>query len=59
MTRHAPAGTPPEVLVGATFIGLGWVGGAALPFVWVHAGIAAFAVMLAGGLLDILAALLY
>jgi hypothetical protein len=47
------------VLVGATFIGLGWVGGAALPFVWVHAGIAAFAVMLAGGLLDILAALLY
>jgi len=45
--------------VGATFIGLGYVGGAALPFVWVYAGLAAFALMLAGGLLGILAALLY
>ena len=45
--------------MGATFIGLGCVEGAALPFVWVHAGLAAFALMLAGGLLDILAALLY
>jgi len=49
----------PEVLVGATFIGLGCVGGAALPFVWVHAGIAAFALMLAGGVLYATGAVLY
>jgi hemolysin III len=49
----------PEVLVGATFIGLGCVGGLALPFVWMHAGIAAFALMLAGGLLYVIGALLY
>ncbi|MDQ2751227.1 MAG: hemolysin III family protein [Pseudonocardiales bacterium] len=49
----------PEVLVGATFIGLGCVGGAALPFVWMHVGVAAFALMLAGGLLYIVGALLY
>jgi hemolysin III len=49
----------PEVLVGATFIGLGCVGGAALPFVWMHVGVAAFALMLAGGLLYVIGALLY
>jgi hemolysin III len=49
----------PEVLVGATFIGLGCVGGAALPFVWTHVGVAAFALMLAGGLLYVIGALLY
>ena len=41
----------PEALVGATFIGLGWVAALALPGVWVHAGAAAGALMLAGGLL--------
>jgi hemolysin III len=49
----------PEVLVGATFIGLGCLGGAALPFVWIHVGVAAFALMLAGGCLYITGALLY
>jgi hemolysin III len=49
----------PEVLVGATFIGLGCVGGAALPFVWMHVGVAAFTLMLAGGLLYVIGALLY
>jgi hemolysin III len=38
----------PEVLVGA-----------ALPFVWMHVGVAAFALMLAGGLLYVIGALLY
>jgi hemolysin III len=49
----------PEALVGATFIGLGCVGIAALPYVWVHAGIAAFVLMLTGGLLYITGAVLY
>ena len=29
----------PELLVGATFVGLGWAGGLALPRVWIHAGV--------------------
>ena len=41
----------PERLVGAMFLGLGWVAGLALPGVWIHAGAAAGALMLAGGLL--------
>jgi hemolysin III len=49
----------PELLVGATFVGLGCIGGAALPFVWIHVGVAAFALMLAGGLLYAIGALLY
>ncbi|PZS32473.1 MAG: hemolysin III [Pseudonocardiales bacterium] len=49
----------PEALVGGTFIGLGCVGGAALPFVWMHVGIAAFALMLSGGLMYVIGALLY
>jgi hemolysin III len=49
----------PEVLVGATFIGLGCVGGAALPFVWMNAGIAAFVLIASGGLLYIAGAVLY
>jgi hemolysin III len=49
----------PEVLVGATFIGLGCVGGAALPFVWMHAGVAAFVLILAGGLLYVAGAVFY
>ena len=27
----------PELLVGATFVGLGWAAGLALPWVWIHA----------------------
>jgi hemolysin III len=49
----------PEVLVGATFIGLGCVGGAALPFVWMHVGVAAFVLILAGGLLYVAGAVFY
>ena len=30
----------PELLVGATFVGLGWAAGLALPEVWIHAGVA-------------------
>src|SRR5579875_1679522 len=30
----------PELLVGATFVGLGWMGGLAIPGVWIHGGLA-------------------
>jgi hemolysin III len=49
----------PEFLVGSTFVGLGWVGGLALPAVWLHSGVAAGALMLAGGLLYTAGALSY
>jgi hemolysin III len=41
----------PELLVGGTFIGLGWVAGLALPWVWIHAGVAPAVLLLIGGLL--------
>jgi hemolysin III len=49
----------PERVVGATFLGLGWVAAVALPGVWIHAGAAAGALMLAGGLLYTTGALSY
>jgi hemolysin III len=49
----------PELLVGSTFVGLGLVGGLALPAVWLHAGAAAGALLLAGGVLYIVGALSY
>jgi hemolysin III len=49
----------PELLVGATFAGLGWAAGLALPEVWIHAGVAPAALMLAGGLLYTAGALCY
>ena len=49
----------PERLVGAMFLGLGWVAGLALPGVWIHAGAAPGALMLAGGLLYTAGAISY
>jgi hemolysin III len=49
----------PEVLVGATFVGLGWVAALALPAVWIHAGAAPGALMIAGGVLYMAGALSY
>jgi hemolysin III len=49
----------PELLAGSTFVGLGWVAVLALPGVWTHAGAAAGALMLAGGLLYTAGALSY
>jgi hemolysin III len=49
----------PEVLVGATFIGLGSLAGLALPEVWIKAGVVPGALMLAGGLIYIAGALSY
>jgi hemolysin III len=49
----------PERLVGATFLALGWLGALALPAVWIHAGNAPGALMLAGGLLYTAGAISY
>jgi hemolysin III len=49
----------PELMVGATFVGLGWVAGLALPGVWIHAGAAPGVLMLAGGLLYTAGAISY
>jgi hemolysin III len=49
----------PELLVGTTFVGLGWVAGLALPGVWLHSGTVAGGLILAGGLLYTAGALSY
>jgi hemolysin III len=49
----------PEVVVGGTFVGLGWVAGLALPGMWIHAGAAPAMLVLAGGLLYTAGALSY
>jgi hemolysin III len=49
----------PELLVGGTFVGLGWLAGLALPAVWLHSGAPAGALMLAGGVLYTAGALSY
>jgi hemolysin III len=49
----------PELVVGSTFVGLGWVAVLALPGVWTHAGGAAGVLMLSGGLLYTAGALSY
>jgi hemolysin III len=49
----------PELLVGGTFVGLGWVAGIAIPGVWMHAGAGAGLLVLAGGLLYTYGALCY
>jgi hemolysin III len=59
MLTHLVWMSAPEVLVGGTYIGLGCLAGLALPYVWQRAGVAAFALMLAGGVLYIAGAVLY
>jgi hemolysin III len=49
----------PELLVGATFIGLGWVAGLAIPAVWIHSGVAAAVLLAVGGALYMAGALSY
>jgi hemolysin III len=58
VVRLVRASTP-EFVAGALFIGLGCVGGLALPWVWGHAGTASGVLMLAGGLLYIAGTLSY
>jgi hemolysin III len=49
----------PERIVGGTFIGLGCVGVLALPPIWVHDGVAPALLMMAGGGLYVVGAILY
>lgn len=49
----------PELLVGGTFVALGWAAGLGVPVVWLHSGTAAGALMLAGGVLYTVGALSY
>jgi len=49
----------PELLVGSTFVALGWAGGLALPAVFLHSGAWAGALLLVGGLLYTAGALSY
>jgi hemolysin III len=59
MLTHVVWMSAPEVLVGGTYIALGCLAGLALPYVWQRAGVAAFTLMLAGGVLYIAGAVLY
>jgi hemolysin III len=47
----------PELLVGGTFVGLGWVAALALPWVWIHFGVVPAVLILVGGLLYTVGAL--
>ena len=49
----------PERLVGATFVGLGCAAGLALPWVWIHVGVAPAVLILGGGLLYVAGAISY
>ena len=49
----------PELVAGTMFVGLGWLAGLALPWVWVHAGVTPAVLMLTGGLLYTAGALSY
>lgn len=49
----------PEVVVGATFVALGWAAGLSLPAVWIHGGAAPGALMLSGGMLYTAGAISY
>jgi len=49
----------PELVAGAMFVGLGWLAGLALPWVWARAGVAPAVLMLTGGLLYTAGALSY
>jgi hemolysin III len=56
--RMARMGTP-ELVAGAMFVGLGWLAGLALPWVWARAGVTPAVLMITGGLLYTAGALSY
>jgi hemolysin III len=49
----------PPRLVGAAYLGLGWIAGIALPAVWIRFGIAPVVLLTTGGLLYTVGALVY
>ena len=50
-TVHMAWMNAPELIVGGTFVGLGWMAGAGVPSVWIHAGPTPGVLVLGGGLL--------
>jgi len=58
-TIHMVWMNAPELLVGSTFVALGWAGGLALPAVWLNSGAAAGILLLVGGLLYTAGTLFY
>jgi hemolysin III len=51
--------TAPEPIVGAVYVGLGWISGLAVPAVWMYAGVAPAVLMIVGGLLYTVGAISY
>ena len=49
----------PEKLVGAIYLGLGWLAAAVIPAVWIHRGVAAAVLLVVGGVLYTVGALSY
>jgi hemolysin III len=49
----------PELVAGGIFVGLGWIAGLSLPWVWGRAGVAPGLLMIAGGVLYTTGALAY
>jgi len=49
----------PELIVGGTFVALGWVAGLGMPGVWIHAGVIAGLLVLGGGVLYTAGAVCY
>ncbi len=58
-TVHMAWMNAPELIVGGTFVGLGWMAGVGVPSVWIHAGTTPGVLVLVGGVLYTVGALCY
>lgn len=58
-TGHMLWMNAPELLVGGTFIGLGWVAALSVPAIWAHDGVLPASLMLTGGVLYMAGAFFY
>ena len=58
-TIHLARMKAPEKVVGATFLGLGWLSGMTVPWVWIREGAWPGALMIAGGVLYTTGAIAY
>lgn len=58
-TFHLARMKAPEKVVGVTFLGLGWLAGLTLPWVWIREGAMPGALMIAGGVLYTAGAIAY
>ena len=58
-TVHMAWMNAPELIVGGTFVALGWMAGVGVPSVWIHAGATPGVLVLLGGVLYTVGALCY